>query len=63
MDDKKKDRKFMYTIWMWTEDTISALRLENILKHELGSDLIHINVESTAEDFTDNETLLKNIEE
>jgi len=48
---------------MWTEDTVGALRLENLLKHELGSDLIYINVESTAEDFIDNETLLKNIED
>lgn len=63
MVEGKKDRKYMYTIWLWTEDTISALRLENLLKHGLGSDLIYINVESTAEDYTDNETLLKNIKE
>ena len=57
-----KDIKHMYRIWMWTEDTVSSLRIENILKHELGSDLVYINVEYTADDFTDNETLLKNIE-
>lgn len=57
----KKDMKNMFTIRLWTEETISDLRLENILRYELGSDLIYINVEFTADDFTDNETLLKNI--
>jgi len=36
---------------MWTEETISSIRLENILKDELKSDLISIDVEFTGEDF------------
>ena len=53
--------KKMFTIRIWTEETIDDLRLENILKHELRSDLIYINVKFTEEDFTDNKTLIKNI--
>ena len=43
--------KRLFTIRMWTEETISSIRLENILKDELKSDLISIDVEFTGEDF------------
>jgi hypothetical protein len=45
--------KRLFKIRIWTEETISDIRLENILKDALKSEIIDMNVEFTAEDLKD----------
>lgn len=43
-------KRRIFRIWLWTDDNVSDLRLEKILKDELKSDLEKVNVEFIGEE-------------